>query len=115
MLCVILYTGRGRGVPNRLMAGNNHAKPISDSSIVDPDAAVRHFESLGGHITTFSPFGEDPLKDRSHLVAQRETEFHARYPNFNNFFHALVNSNYILFHEGILFFIEISKRLLESV
>ncbi len=54
----------------------------------------------------FTSFGDDPLKNNIQLVTQREAEFHARYPDFNNF---LVNGN--LFSEGVLFLIDTCKIL----
>ena len=71
--------------------------------------------SLGRHITTFSSFGEDPLRSNPQLVAQREAEFFAHYADFNNIFHTAVNGNFSLFCEGVLFLIDLSKRLEASM
>lgn len=110
---VLFHLGRsrGRGVPNRLMDGNNQAKLIDGSLIVESTVAVNQFEGLGGRITSFSPFGEDPLRNNAQLVTQREAEFHERYPDFSNFFYTVVNGDCSLFREGILFIIDVSKRL----
>ena len=104
----VVFLGRSRGVPNRLMAANNHARHISDHSILDVDSAIQQFENLGGHITTFHSFGEDPLKSNSQLVTRREAEFQARYPDF-------VNGNFSLFREGVLFLIRLSRQLQASM
>ena len=45
------------------------------------------------------------------MVAQREEEFKRRYPDFGQFFSTVVNSDYSLFKEGLLCFIELSQRL----
>lgn len=103
--------GRLRGIPNRLMLANNHAQRVDDSVIFEADVAVRQFEDFGGRITTFSPFGEDPLRLHSELLCRREAEFRERYPDFSHFFHAIVNSNNSLFRQGILFLIDLSKHL----
>ena len=103
--------GRGRGVPNQLMLSNNHAKKIDHTQIAQPSDAVHHFQSFGGHLTLFSGFGEDPLKHSAGMVAQREEEFKRRYPDFGQFFSTVVNSDYSLFKEGLLYFIELSQRL----
>ena len=43
------------------MKRNNHAAAIDPHLLPDPDDAVQRFESFGGHLTTFSCFGHDPL------------------------------------------------------
>ena len=51
------------------------------------------------------------IHSTSFLIAQRESEFHRRYPDFGNFFHTVVNGDYSLFREGLLHLITISNRL----
>ena len=93
------------------MDDNNQAKHIGVSQITETNVAVRQFEDLGGRLTTFSSFGEDPLKGNAHLLDERVARFQQRYPNFNNFFHSVVNGNYSLFRDGVLFLISISRQL----
>jgi len=81
----------------------------------DVQSAVHDFEESGEHLTMFNCFGEDPLQRNLSLVAQREAEFHRRYPDFGNFFHTVVNGDYFLFREGILYFIAISTCLLTQL
>lgn len=90
---------------------NNNATLIDPRLLPERDDAVQHFESFGGHLTQFSPFGHDPLEDRADLVDQRETEFYGRYPDFGPFFYTVVNSDYLLFCQGLMALIDISKRL----
>ena len=59
---------------------------IDSRLLPDKESAVHDFEENGGHLTTFSVFGEDPLEGSTYLFAQREMEFHRRYPDFRNFF-----------------------------
>ena len=73
--------------------------------------AVVDFETRGGQLTLFSEFGEDPLLYNPSLIAQREAEFHLRFPDFANFFHTVVNGDYYFFREGLLCYIDISRRL----
>ncbi len=42
---------------------------------------------------------------------EREEEFHRRYPDFSPFFRTVVNDDYSLFREGLLFLIDVSNRL----
>ena len=97
------------------MDNNNKAKHIADSLVPQPSSAVQQFEGLGGHLTIFSGFGEDPLRNSSQLVTQREMEFTNRYPDFCLFFNRIVNFDSTLFRDGLLFFIDVSKRLEASI
>lgn len=85
--------------------------PIDDHLLPDGQIAVQRFTECGGQLTCFSPFGHDPLHNDSNLTARRESLFQERYPNFQPFFSTVVNGDYGLFREGLLFFIELSKRL----
>ena len=69
---------------------------------------MRQYEEAGGHITHFSKFGEDPLVSDTILYHQREAEFHQTYPDFDPFFHKLVNGDDSFFRSGLLFFIQIT-------
>ena len=76
---------------------------------------VQQFEALGGHITNFTSFGEDPLRSHPNLVAEREAKFHEQYPDFTEFFHTIVNGDSSLLCQGIIFLIDLSKRLQNSM
>ncbi|XP_065894563.1 uncharacterized protein [Dysidea avara] len=104
-------SGRRSRVPFRAMIERNCAVQIDPTLLPDGDSAVNNFESYGGQLTIFSPFGEDPLRDHPALVTQREAEFHRHHPIFSDFFHTVVNGDFSLFREGILSFIDISKNL----
>ena len=92
------------------MRRNDNTVQISSSLIPEPDEAVQLFESKGGHITLFSPFGRDPLETRPDLYSQRNLKFIERYSDFQPFFHTVVNGDYSLFREGLLYFISVSKQ-----
>ena len=49
-------------------------------------------------------FGEDPLQGNPSLIAQREVEFHRRFPDFSDLFHTVANGDHYLFREGIIFY-----------
>ena len=65
--------GPRRGVPNELIRSNDQAVRVEPQLVPEPRDAIQHFESLGGHLTLFSPFGEDPLKDRGDLISERQS------------------------------------------
>ena len=109
LLCFFL--GPHRGVPNELMRRNDQTVQVDPRMLPEPSDAVEQFESFGGHLTLFSPFGEDPLQDRDDLVSQREADFLTQYPDFGPFFYSVVNGDYTLFRSGLLFLIQVSKRL----
>ncbi len=93
------------------MASNNQIARVDPRLIPSPEEAVRQYEEAGGHITHFSGFGEDPLASNISLVHQREAEFYQRYPNFDPFFHKLVNGDDSAFRDGLLFLIQITQTL----
>lgn len=103
--------GGRRGVPNQLMHRNNQVMPLDPALVPEPEDAVQQFEAHGGHLTLFSAFGRDPLEDREDLIKAREEDFYRKYPDFGCFFYTVVNNDYSLFREGLLFFIDVSKRL----
>ena len=108
----MLFSLLGRhGSPDDSMRRNNQAARITPSLLPEPEDAVQQYEASGGHLTIFSSFGEDPLRDRLDLVNQREAEFLKKYPDFGGFFYHVVNGDHSLFREGLLFLIDISKHL----
>ena len=111
----IYSIGPHRGVPNVLMQRNNQAAQIDAHLIPEPIEALQLFESHGGHITVFSPFGQDPLEERPDLSSQREARFLERFPDFGPFFHSAVNNDFTLFRAGLLYFIDVSKSFEDQV
>ena len=102
-----------RGTPNHLMSSNNQVARIDPHLIPSSDDAVRQYSAAGGRLTDFSVFGEDPLSNNTCLIQQREAEFHYRYPQFDPFFHKLVNGDDNEFCDGLLYFIQITQSLLQ--
>ena len=94
-----------------IMQRNNQTVKINPSLVLEPETARQLFEAEGGQITTFSPFGHDPFQDYPQLNQEREVKFKQEYPDFSPFFHSVVNGDYSLFCEGLLYFIAISKQL----
>jgi hypothetical protein len=75
----------GRGIPNERMQENNHVMPVDPSVIPDQDNAVQQMESMGSHLTRFSPFGFDPLESHNDLIRQREDMFFEKFPSYNKY------------------------------
>ena len=115
-LCIYIGTiGPNRGTPNTLMRRNNQAVLIDPSLLPEPADAITRFSAHGGSITLFSPFGKDPLEDHEELCEEREQNFLLQYPEFGPFFHTVVNGEFSLFREGLLFFIDLSQQLEHSI
>jgi len=92
------------------MRRNSQTVPVDPQLLPEPDNAIQQFELYGGHLTLFSPFGRDPLRDRADLFSQREAEISEHYLDFGQFLCTVVNSDYSFFR-GLLYLIEISHRL----
>ena len=92
------------------MERNYQAVQIDCRHLPSPQEAVEMFEAHGGHLTLFSPFGQDPLAGHSQLIAEREDKFNERYPDFAPFFSTVVNGDNSLFRSGLLYFIQLSRQ-----
>ena len=93
------------------MMNNYQAMNINNTIIKDPSDLVKEFEDLGGHITEFTPFGEDPLRDHSDLISRRDHYFFKKIPRFEPIFYAAVNGDISKFREGLLYLIHITIKL----
>ena len=114
-LYIASFIGKKGGVPIQLMRENNMAMSVQYTLIPETTDAVQLMESKGSHLTRFSSFGSDPLANRVDLVQQRQDVFFRRYPDFSTFFHTVVNSDYGLFRDGLLYFIQTSMDLVSSL
>ena len=93
------------------MQRNNQVVRIDPYLVLESEDALQLFETNGGNITLFSPFGKDPFDDHPEVAQERESKFLEQYPDFGPFFYSVVNGDYKLFREGLLHFIDISKQL----
>lgn len=50
-----------KGIPNVLALENCKTHSLACELVPEADEIVRNYESQGGRITRFSPFGNDPL------------------------------------------------------
>ena len=100
-----MRVGHHRRIPSRLRRESNQADQVDRSLLLEPQDAVHEFEALGGRLTVFSPYGQDPLQGSPDLLQQRERQFHERFSDFGRFFYTIVNKDYSIFRQGILFLI----------
>lgn len=101
-------------MPDELMRHNNMAQRVAPLVLPEVDKAVHEMESLGSHLTQFSAFGKDPLLGHQMLIDQRETMFNEKYPDFQHFFHHVVNQNFRPFQEALMFYIDTTRNLHSS-
>ena len=101
----------GKGIPNIRARNNDKTIKRPSGDIPSTDEAVHRFFAMGGHLTTFSPFGSDPLVDHPNLVAQRDADYARCMPEFPTIFHAIVNGNELLFKNSIMKYVELSNQL----
>lgn len=90
---------------------NNQTVAVPPHLIKEPVEVLEDYESIGGSITVFSPFGNDPLSSRPNLISRRDEVFYELYPTFDSIFYTVVNGDFTLFREGLLLLITISNAL----
>ena len=79
-----------KGIPNELQRSSRTVK-LPEGIISECEVAVSEFASSGGHLTTSSEFGIDPLAHRTDLLDERYQQFHQQFPNYSPVFHAITN------------------------
>ena len=94
-LSSLFHTGSRRGVPSQgsprqIMMRSDQTMKIDNTIIKDASDIAREFEDLGGHLTEFTPFGEDPLRDRSDLISRRDYYFFKKFLNLSPYFMLLL-------------------------
>ena len=97
------------------MLRNDQTVKLSSRDVPEAEEAYQLLEANGGRITLFSPFGHNPLKGHLELIDKRESLFHARFPDFAPFVSNVVNGNYALFREGLLYFINNLKLSYKTI
>ena len=99
-------------MPNRRCRTKDFTTKLRSSDIPTTDEAVRQFTALGGRLTIYSPFGEDPLESRPDLIAQRDAQYISCVPSFATIFHAIVNGDERQFQDGLKMFIQLTEQLI---
>ena len=87
------------------MDRNNRIAHIDSQLIPSARDAQILYHQAGGHITSDSSFGIDPLAESEGKKALRLYAFHERYQSFDLIFFDVVNSRPFIFHEALLFYI----------
>ena len=97
-------------VPDVIMRRNNRVKRIM-TRLPGPAEAISMSHGDGGRISDGAQFGHDPLYGDDNKCAIRQQSFTTSYPSFDQIFHNLVNSNSLLFENGLKkCFIDITYR-----
>lgn len=91
------------------MNQDNRTAKVSPHIIPSPHEAISSYHDMGGELTLFSTFGEDPLSTSLRTV--REQEFLTTYPDFEVFFTSAVNGQEQPFRNGLEHILSITKRL----
>ena len=110
-LTFYMHAGPHRGVPAQLASQNNRAAVISRSLIPDVDTAVAMYEASGGHLSTPSGFGTDPIAGSPELLRYRENEMEQNIPSPEDLFGWTVNGITQPFADSLKFMIDTSIHL----
>lgn len=68
------------------------------------DEAVKLYEERGGQLTFWPEFGIDPLCNSEIMASRHSNEFNANFPNLNDLFYEVVNSDFTNFRNAVCFF-----------
>ena len=107
LLCFV-----GLGIPNEKMHENNRTAKIIPIMVPSPKEAVFRFHSMGGELTLFPAFGEDPLPE--FLAAIWQEEFLRKFPDLHLIFSGAVNGDERPFRDGLQYILSVTKRLARS-
>ena len=110
-LSLSTYAGQHRGVPNRLADQNNRAAVISSSLIPDVDSAIAMYEASGGHLSTPSGFGTDPIAGSPELLHHRQCLMEQNVPTPEDLFGWTVNGFIQPFADSLKYMIDTSIYL----
>ena len=97
----------GKGKPRDPTSCNHASRVIPQMVPSTPDTAA-NYEAMGGHLTTFPSFGQDPLAGFPLHQRQRYELFHSYIYVFGN----LVNGHDEPFRESIENFFGITRGLI---
>ena len=103
-----------RGIPDILMMRNYKAQKINMSLLPSPELAVQMYTNAGGSLTDPESFGNDPISTLPSKVDIRKAAFVEKFPSLEDMFHELVNGDSSKFKKGLLYYIDITKRLAAS-
>ena len=116
-ICISLNGRRLRGiskVPNVMMLQDNRTKRLDPAFIPTVDDAVTNYRAQGGQLTDPDELGVDPISCDGNKSKIRQQTFSEKFPSFGIIFDNLVNGQPEMFREGLLFYLNITNRLLNS-
>lgn len=108
------FTYADRGIPNVLALQDCKTHSLAAEMVPEADEIVRNYESQGGRITRFSPFGNDPLDNQLELLEERERQHSYAHHEYKEIFQLLVNGNPAPFSACIQQFIAITQTLTDN-
>ena len=76
----------GKGNLNIRDTNNDKTTKPHSGDIPSIDEAVHRIFAIGGHLSTFSPFGSDPMVYLPNLVVQRDAEYARCMPELSTVF-----------------------------
>ena len=88
---------------------------ITNVNVPDTETAVLEYEIRQGQLTHFSSFGIDPLDERPDLIIKRAELFYLQGFTYESMFTDIVSSNGQKFRDGVLYFGEITNRLVQFI
>lgn len=101
----------GKEKPRDLRASCNHASRVFPQMVPHTPDGASNYEAMGGQLTTFSSFGQDPLAGFPLLQRQRDELFHRQF-DASYVFGNVVNGHDEPFREAIENFSGITRGLI---
>ena len=101
--------GPHRGIPNTLAEYNNHTAQLF--SLPTTDEAVSYYIAAGGHLSSTTQFGTDPLSISLGLSQQRQEEMEQSIPSPEEIIAYTVNGEYTVFAHSLRFMIDSTFQL----
>ena len=93
------------------MSQNNRVALVDPAVLPSVSEAYQHYTSLGGTLTEPHNFGVDPLQGNGHLQQVRHDLFKEKFSKFDPLFSSIVNGDCSPLKEGLIFYMEVTKRL----
>ena len=101
--------GPSRGIPNILAAQNDHVARLS--AVPTAEEAIDLFTADGGHLSSMSPFGIDPLSQHPTLINQRQRVMEQCAGIPSEIFGSTVNGDFAPFSQALQCMIDTTKNL----
>ena len=103
------YCSPHRGVLNTLAEHNNQTAQLS--SIPTTDEAILSYVAAGGHLTSATQFGLDPLSRSFVLIQQHQEALEQNIPAPEEIFAYTANGDYTIFAQSLQFMISKTFQL----